>query len=151
MEWSRWLEDSFKSVVMIDTFPRSQLDIFVEISNADGGVLAAIFNAITLALLDAGVPMRDYLIAGVVGYVQGQYLLDPYRMEESSNCPVLVAALLPRTGQICFLDSELRIASDKISSMVELLKGGVTRVFEQLDSQVVRPYLHDLIEKKVRS
>ena len=136
---------------MIDTFPRSQLDIFVEISNADGGVLAAIFNAITLALLDAGVPMSDYLVAGAVGYVQGQYLLDPNRMEESSTCPILVAALLPRSGKVCFVNSELRVAADKLPTMMELLKRGVTRVFEQLDSEVVRPYLLDLIEKKNRN
>lgn len=136
---------------MTETFPRSQLDIFVEISNADGGVLASAFNAVTLALLDAGVPMNDYVIGGSVSYVQGHFLLDPNRMEESSACPVLIAALLPRSQSICFLNSELRLASDKLPVMVDLLKRGVGKVFEQLDQEVVRPYLYDLIEKKRNS
>lgn len=136
---------------MTETFPRSQLDIFVEISNADGGVLASAFNAVTLALLDAGVPMNDYVIGGSISYVQGHFLLDPNRMEESSACPVLIAALLPRSQSICFLNSELRLASDKLPVMVDLLKRGVGKVFEQLDQEVVRPYLYDLIEKKRNS
>lgn len=148
MEWARYLEETFSSIVMTSTFPRSQLDIFIEISNADGGVLASTFNAITLALLDAGVPMSDYVLAGSVSYVQGHFLLDPNRLEESSACPVLVAALLPRSQGICFLNSELRLPSDKLSTMLELLKKGVGKIFEQLDNDVVRPYLYDLIEKK---
>lgn len=148
LEWARYLEETFSSVVMTSTFPRSQLDIFVEISNADGGVLAAAFNAVTLALLDAGVPLMDYVIAGSVSYVQGHFLLDPNRMEESSACPVLIAALLPRSQKFCFLNSELRLASDKLPTMVELVKRGVGRVFEKLDTEIVRPYLYDLIDKK---
>ena len=133
---------------MTSTFPRSQLDIFIEISNADGGVLSSVFNAVTLALLDAGIPMEDYVLAGSVSYVQGNFLLDPNRMEESSACPVLIAALLPRSQKICFLNSELRLASDKLPAMLELVKRGIARVFEQVDAEVVRPYLYDLIEKK---
>lgn len=148
MEWARYLEETFSSIVMTSTFPRSQLDIFVEISNADGGVLASAFNAVTLALLDAGVPMSDYVVAGSVSYVQGHFLLDPNRLEETSACPVLVAALLPRSNSICFLNSELRLASDKLPTMLDLVKKGVGRVFEQLDNEVVRPYLYELIEKK---
>lgn len=148
IEWSRYLEETFSSVVMTATFSRSQLDIFVEISNADGGVLASAFNAITLALLDAGVPMSDYVVAGAVSYVQGHFLLDPNRLEESSSCPVLVAAILPRSNGIAFLSSELRLAADKLPLMLELVKKGVGRVFEQLDGEVVRPYLYELIEKK---
>lgn len=148
MEWARYLEETLSSVVMTSTFPRSQLDIFVEISNADGGVLASVFNAVTLALLDAGIPMSDYVVAGSVSYVQGHFLLDPNRMEETSACPVLIAAILPRSQKICFLNVEQRLASDKLAEMVELAQRGAQRVFEQLDSEVVRPYLYDLINKR---
>lgn len=148
LEWSHYLEETFSSVVMTSTFPRSQLDIFIEISNADGGVLPSIFNAVTLALLDAGIPMEDYVLAGSVSYVNGHFLLDPNRLEESSACPVLTAALLPRSQKLCFLNSELRLASDKLPTMLELLKRGVGRVFEQVDAEVVRPYLYALIDKK---
>lgn len=148
LEWVRYLEETFSEVVMTSTFPRSQLDIFVEISNADGGVLAAAFNAITLALMDAGVPMKDYVVAGSVSYVQGFGLLDPNRLEETSACPVLIGAFLPRSQSICFMNSELRLAADKLPMMLELLKKGTEKVFEQLDNEVVRPYLYNLIEKK---
>ena len=148
MEWARYLEETFSSVVMTSTFPRSQLDIFVEISNADGGVLASIFNTVTLALLDAGIPMLDYVMAGSASYVQGHFLLDPNRMEETSTCPVLIAAILPHSQKICFLNSEQRLAADKLPEMMELVERGALRIYEQLDSAVVRPYLYELIQKR---
>lgn len=151
MEWSRYLEETFSAVVMTSTFPRSQLDIFVEISNADGGVLPAAFNAVTLALLDAGIPMTDYVVAGAVSYVQATGLLDPNRLEETANSPVLVAAILPRSDNIVFLQSELRLASDKMPLMLDLVKRGVGKVFEQMDTDIVRPYLYGLLESKTSS
>ena len=42
---------------------RSQIDIFVEVLQADGGNLCACINAATLALIDAGIPLRDYVTA----------------------------------------------------------------------------------------
>ncbi len=36
-EWSRFVHDTFESVVITSTFPRSQLDIFIKVINADGG------------------------------------------------------------------------------------------------------------------
>lgn len=148
MEWSRYLEDTFEAVIQTSTFPRSQLDIFVEISNADGSVLAAAFNAITLALLDAGIPMDDYIVAGAVSYVQGQYLLDPNRLEETAASPVLIIAMQPRRQVISFMNSELRLAHDKLPAMIDVAKRGVMRVFDQLDNDVVRPHLFSLLEKR---
>ncbi len=148
LEWSRYLEDTFSAVIQTSTFPRAQLDIFVEISNADGSVLAAAFNAITLALLDAGVPMDDYIVAGSCSYVQGQVLLDPNRLEETSACPVLVVAMQPRRQTLAFMNSDLRLAHDKLPLLFDVVKRGVIKVFDQLDVDVVRPHLYSLLEKR---
>ena len=62
-EWSRLVTDALESVILTKVHPKTQIDIFVEVVNADGSVLMASINAITLALINASVPMHDYLIA----------------------------------------------------------------------------------------
>jgi exosome complex component RRP41 len=42
----------------------------------DGSPKSAIFNALTLSLLDAGIPMRDFLVSVTVGLNQGNLIVD---------------------------------------------------------------------------
>jgi hypothetical protein len=68
-DWQRWRHSSRR------LFPRSQVDIFVEVLQADGGVLPAAINAASLALVDAGVPMVDFVCACASGVVEGEPIL----------------------------------------------------------------------------
>lgn len=44
-EWCSFIQETLESVVMTSTFPRSQIDIFVEVLNADGGTIKFPFLA----------------------------------------------------------------------------------------------------------
>ena len=48
---------------MTSLYPRSAISIFVEVLQADGGDYAVCVNAATLALIDAGIPIRDVCCA----------------------------------------------------------------------------------------
>lgn len=143
-EMTNALEETFKEVIMVSTFPRSEIDIFVEVLNADGGILSAAFNAAMLALINAGIPMIDYLVAVNVGHIQGQPLLDLNRLEEASNNPSITMAFLPRSGTVSFIGLEPRLESDKLQPCMELAKMGITKLWTILDTQVVRPYVTEL-------
>lgn len=62
-EMAAMVEAAFSEVVLTHLFPRTEVAIHVEVLQADGGVRCAVLNAVTLALVDAGVPMRDLLVA----------------------------------------------------------------------------------------
>uniref|UniRef100_A0A673JYD4 Exosome component 4 n=1 Tax=Sinocyclocheilus rhinocerous TaxID=307959 RepID=A0A673JYD4_9TELE len=62
-EMSLHLKQTFEAAVLTELYPRSQIDIYVKILQADGGNYSACVNAATLALVDAGIPMRDYVCA----------------------------------------------------------------------------------------
>jgi len=143
-EMTNALEDTLKDVIMISTFPRSEIDIFVEVLNADGGILAASFNAVMLALISAGIPMIDYIVAVSAGNIQGQPLLDLNRLEEASNNPNVTIAFLPRSGSIAYMNIEPRLESDKLFGVMELAKTGALKLWNLFDSQIVRPYVTEL-------
>ena len=53
-ELSVHLEKVLASVIRVELFPWSQIDIFVDVLHADGSNFPAAINAATLALIDAG-------------------------------------------------------------------------------------------------
>nr|KAF6395764.1 exosome component 4 [Molossus molossus] len=57
------LRQTFEAAILTQLHPRSQIDIYVQVLQADGGTYAACVNAATLAVLDAGIPMRDFVCA----------------------------------------------------------------------------------------
>ena len=61
-EKSLWMQNTFAEAIFTDTFPGSVIEIFVQIHQADGSELAAAITAASLALIDAGVPMRELVV-----------------------------------------------------------------------------------------
>lgn len=70
MELSLAIKQIFEACIQTHLYPRSQIDIFVQVLHADGGELAASVNAITLALIDAGIALNDFVVASSAGYLQ---------------------------------------------------------------------------------
>lgn len=61
---------------------RSQIDIVVEVMQSDGGLKSACLNAITLALIDAGLPMRDFMASCTASCIDGHVLVDTNYIED---------------------------------------------------------------------
>jgi len=74
------LEESLHGVaqacVLTTSYPRTMIQIVVQIVYDDGSVLAAAVNAMTLALMDSGVAMRTTITAASVAYMPGS--ADPW-------------------------------------------------------------------------
>ncbi len=91
-EISKVLSEAFQSVVLVKNWPRSVVDVHVEIFQSDGGTRTAAALAITAALADAGIPMRD-LTGGIAsGIYEDQVCLDLTGLEDmkgSGDMPIL--------------------------------------------------------------
>ncbi|GMF39663.1 unnamed protein product [Phytophthora fragariaefolia] len=70
LEMSLAVKQIFEACVQTQLYPRSQIDVFVQVLHADGGELPASINAITLALIDAGIALNDFVVASSAGYLQ---------------------------------------------------------------------------------
>ena len=75
----------FDPVVQTQLYPRTQIDVSITLLQADGGVRAACINATTLALIDAGIAMEDFVCACTAGAVQSALLLDMNAQEDNPN------------------------------------------------------------------
>jgi ribonuclease PH len=83
IEISLLLRQSFESVILTSLYPGSTVSLFVQVLSNDGGAFAASVNALTLALTNAGIPMKDMLIAATVGMGDTTPLLGKRKVQES--------------------------------------------------------------------
>ena len=70
VELANAIRSTFEPVLLTHQFPRSQVNMVVEVLQQDGSVLPTAINACTLALMDAGIPMIDYVTSLTCGPVR---------------------------------------------------------------------------------
>ena len=141
VELSKVIREALEPVVLSELFPRTSIDVFVEVLQADGGTRTAGVTAASLALADAGIPMKA-LVAGVaVGKIEGVLVLDVDEVEDSAGEADLPIAGAPDLGLITLIqlngvlsEEELRRAIDMawpaIEELVKMEKEVLRRKYE---------------------
>ncbi|WFD41992.1 Exosome non-catalytic core component [Malassezia psittaci] len=133
LEWSNSIRNTFESVVHTHLYPRSQIDVVVHVMQQDGGVLPAAINACTLALMDAGIPMSDYVAALTCGLYGSTPLLD-LNLTEQSDLPFVTLAVQPRSGKVPLMLLDTRIHIDRFSAMVGISVDAASVIRDEMDT-----------------
>jgi len=136
-EFTQLLQKTFEASVLTSNYPRSQLDIYCEILQSDGGNLAACINAATLALIDAGVPMKDYVCACTCSCMNDSPIVDINYVEESQGFgPELVIACLPRSEQIVLCELNGKLHAEQLEKLMDAAAKSCNDVRAVLDQAV---------------
>jgi exosome complex component RRP41 len=106
MELSKVIRESLEPVVLTDLYPRTTIDLFIEVLQADAGTRCAGITAASLALADAGIPMRELVAACAVGKIQGKLALDLSDAEDKYGDADIPVALVPNAGLVTLLQMD---------------------------------------------
>lgn len=106
MELSKVIRESLEPVVLTDLYPRTTIDLFIEVLQSDGGSRCAGITAASLALADAGIPMREIVAACAVGKIQGKLALDLSDAEDKYGDADLPVALVPNANLVTLLQMD---------------------------------------------
>lgn len=92
----------------------------------DGGLLQTCINGTTLALVNAGIPMLDFVCAVSGGVHSTSPLLDLTTLEEN-DVPHVTVAIMPKTGKVALVTMETRLHVDRFEEIFRLAgeAGGV--------------------------
>ncbi|KAI9565528.1 hypothetical protein GHT06_009320 [Daphnia sinensis] len=118
-EMSTHLEETFAAAIRTELYPRSQIDIFVEVLQADGGNYTTCVNAAMMALVDAGVPLKDTVVSCTASLVKDTPLVDVNHVEQSGGSPELVVSILPHSGEIVYMSLTQRFHIDHLSKVLD--------------------------------
>lgn len=130
VEISKVISEAFASVVFVEQFPRTSVDIFIEVLQADAGTRCAGLTAASVALADAGIPMRDLVTSCASGKIGGVVALDLNKDEDNfgeADCPM---AIVPRTGEIVLLQMDGHFTGDEFEKAMELSTNAAKRIYE---------------------
>ncbi|KAI0203570.1 ribosomal protein S5 domain 2-like protein [Astrocystis sublimbata] len=135
----------------IHLYPRSTISISLHVLSQDGSLLAALINAATLALVDAGIPMTDYLVACTAGststHSAGDEGADPLvdlNTQEEQELPFLTLGTLGATDKVAVLVCETRVQVSRLEGMMASAADACKGVRKFLD-QVVREKGHKMV------
>lgn len=146
IELSKVIREALEAVIFSELYPRTSIDIFIEVLQADGGTRTTGLTAASLALADAGIPMRD-LIAGVaVGKVDGVLVLDIDELEDEygeADMPIGYAASI---DEIMLLQLNGVLTLEEFRRAIELAKEGARKIYDQMKKTLHDKYLK-IIEK----
>ena len=142
-ELQHTISQTFSSTLFTHLFPHSTISISLHVLSQDGALLAACINATTLALIDAGIPMADYVTACTTG-LGADPLLD-LNAQEELELPFLTVGTVGagKTDgggeKVSVLVMETRVEVGRLESMLAVGVDGCKQVKEVLD-RVVRKY-----------
>ncbi len=131
-EISKVITEAFESVVFTEEFPRTSIDIYIEVLQANAGTRCAGLVAASLALADAGIPMADLLPSVAVGKIAGQIALDLKKEEDNFGEADMPMALVPQSGRLVLLQMEGHLKRDELRQALDLGVRGCREIYDRM-------------------
>jgi exosome complex component RRP41 len=139
-EISKIISEAFTSVVFVEQFPRTTVDVFMEVLQADAGTRCAGLTAASVALADAGVPMRDIVPSVASGKVEDRVVCDLNKEEDTCGSADVPCAILPRTGEFLLLQMDGHLTYDELMLAMEYNKRAAKKINEVQKEALRRKY-----------
>lgn len=129
VELSKVIREALEPAVFVEYYPRSGIDIFVEVLQADGGTRCASITAAALAIADAGIPMRDLVVACAAGKVDDKVVLDLMDTEDKVGVADVPVAFMPNLNAVTLLQMDGILTPDEFESAVNLAIEGCKKIY----------------------
>ena len=130
IEISKVIREAFEPVVMTNLFPRSQIEVYIEVLQAEGGTRVASLTAAAVALADAGIPMKDMVSAIAVGKLDGQVVVDLGKDEDNYGESDVPMAITHRDKQIVLLQMDGLLTKEELAQNLDEGIEGADKVYE---------------------
>lgn len=139
-ELSKVITEAFENVIIAEAYPKTQIDVYIEVLQSDGGTRCAALTAASVALADAGIPMKDLPVAVAVGKVEGKLAVDLFKDEDNfgeSDNPI---AFAPRNWEVLLYQADGLLTRDEVNQGLDLAREAAKKVHELQMEALKRVY-----------
>ncbi len=130
MEISKVVSEALSSAIVLEKLPRAEVDVFIQVLEADAGTRIASLTASSVAVADAGVPMRDLVVGCTAGKVDGKVVLDLSKDEDNFGQADIPMAILPRTGKVVLLQLDGNVTEEEFNEATSMMMNAMPRISE---------------------
>ena len=140
IEISKITAEALENVVLTELYPRASIDVYIEILQANAGTRCAGLTAASVALADAGIPMRDIVPAIAAGKADGHVLLDLNKEEDNYGQADVPIAIVPSTDEIVLLQMDGNMTREEFDHAIELAVDACHQVYDIQKDALKRRY-----------
>ncbi|MCY0883101.1 exosome complex exonuclease Rrp41 [Acidianus infernus] len=146
IELSKVIREALEAQILVEQFPRTSIDVFMEVLQADAGTRLASLMAASLAVVDAGIPVRDLIAAVAVGKADGVVVLDLNEPEDMWGEADMPVAMMPSIGQINLLQLNGNMTPEEFRQGMELAMKGINIIYN-LEKETLKNKYAELKEE----
>ncbi len=141
IELSKVITEALEPSIFLEYYPRTSIDLFIEVLQANGGTRCAGITVASLALADAGIPMRDLTAACAAGKVNGQLVLDLTDSEDKKGEADVPLAYMPNLNAITLLQMDGQLTIEEFEKVINLSLEGCKQLYDMQKEALKVKYL----------
>jgi len=140
IEISKVIREALEPALILEEYPRTAINIYLEVLQADGGSRCAGITASAVALADAGISMRDMVVACAAGKVAGQVVIDLDDTEDKEGDADLPIAIMPNLNQVTLLQLDGIMAPEEFEKAFNMAVSACHRIYEVQRGALIDKY-----------
>ncbi len=140
VELSKVISEALESVIFTERFPRTTIDVFIEVLQADAGTRVAGITVASLALADAGIPMKDLIVGCAAGKIDGVVVLDLNKEEDNYGEADVPMAIIPRTKEIALLQMDGDMSYEELITAMDMAMEAAQEIHQMQIEALKRKY-----------
>jgi exosome complex component RRP41 len=129
VELSKVIREALEPAIFLEYYPKTAIQVYIEILQADGGTRCAGITAASLALADAGIPMRDLVAACAAGKADGKLIVDLMDTEDKVGEADVPVAFMPNLNAITLLQMDGGLLVDEFENAVNMAIDGCKQIY----------------------
>lgn len=144
IEISKVTREALEPALILEDYPRTAIDIYVEVLQSDGGSRCAGITAAAVALADAGIGMRDMVCACAAGKVDDTIVLDISDIEDKEGQADMPIAYLPNLKQISLMQLDGKLTAEEYEECLNFALKGCLQVYEIQKETLQKRYFNEV-------
>lgn len=130
-EISKVAREALEPAVFLKRYPRAVIDVSMELLQASAGTRTAGITAASVALSDAGIPMKDLVASLASGKADGEIVLDLQKEEDQFGGADMPIAYMPQKDNITLLQMDGHFEPDEFEKALDLAIEGCKQVYDK--------------------
>lgn len=130
IELSMVIRQALEPSIFLEYYPRTSIDLFIEVLQAHGGTRCAGITVASLALADGGIPLRDLTVACAAGKVEGKLVVDLSDDEDKKGEADVPIAFMPNLNAITLLQMDGQLTVSEFEKVVDLALEGCKQLYK---------------------
>ncbi|MHA2250841.1 MAG: hypothetical protein ACXAD7_10775 [Candidatus Kariarchaeaceae archaeon] len=140
-EISKVLSEAFESVVLTKQWPRSVIDVHIQLFQSDGGTRTAAAIAASAALADAGIPMKELSGGIAAGIYEDRVVIDMTGHEDMKGTGDMPVLYSPKNDEVSLFQLDGMFTFEQFNEAFTKTLKAIEQVVDSIQMALKQKYI----------